>query len=134
MIPFSILDLSQISEGSSISDALANSARMAQGAEAAGFYQMLLELYPSSREVGPTRLALAKYFQVKQPAQALAQFRAVAASGGALRAEALWGISEVGTLLGERSLAAQALADLLREFPDSPYAEVARTRTTHGSP
>jgi luciferase family oxidoreductase group 1 len=37
MIPFSILDLSQISEGSSISDALANSAKMAQGAEAAGY-------------------------------------------------------------------------------------------------
>ena len=37
MIPFSILDLSQISEGSSISDALANSARMAQGAESAGY-------------------------------------------------------------------------------------------------
>ncbi|CAL4867209.1 hypothetical protein MMA231_01461 [Asticcacaulis sp. MM231] len=37
MIPFSILDLSQISEGGSISDALANSARMAQGAEAAGY-------------------------------------------------------------------------------------------------
>ena len=37
MIPFSILDLSQISEGGSISDALANSAKMAQGAEAAGY-------------------------------------------------------------------------------------------------
>jgi luciferase family oxidoreductase group 1 len=37
MIPFSILDLSQISEGASISDALANSARMAQAAEAAGY-------------------------------------------------------------------------------------------------
>ncbi|ESQ93820.1 LLM class flavin-dependent oxidoreductase [Asticcacaulis benevestitus] len=37
MIPFSILDLSQISEGGSIRDALANSARMAQGAEAAGY-------------------------------------------------------------------------------------------------
>jgi len=37
MIPFSILDLSQISEGSSTSDALANSAQMAQAAEAAGY-------------------------------------------------------------------------------------------------
>ncbi|MFT4076015.1 MAG: LLM class flavin-dependent oxidoreductase [Asticcacaulis sp.] len=37
MIPFSILDLSQISEGSSIGDALANSAKMAQAAEAAGY-------------------------------------------------------------------------------------------------
>lgn len=37
MIPFSILDLSQISEGGSTSDALANSAKMAQAAEAAGY-------------------------------------------------------------------------------------------------
>ncbi|MCR6660661.1 MAG: LLM class flavin-dependent oxidoreductase [Asticcacaulis sp.] len=37
MIPFSILDLSQISEGSSISDALVNSAKMAQAAEGAGY-------------------------------------------------------------------------------------------------
>jgi luciferase family oxidoreductase group 1 len=42
MIPFSILDLSQISEGSSISDALANSARMAQSAEAAGYHRYWL--------------------------------------------------------------------------------------------
>ena len=42
MIPFSILDLSQIAEGSSISDALANSARMAQGAEAAGYHRYWL--------------------------------------------------------------------------------------------
>ena len=36
-IPFSILDLSQISEGFTVSDALANSARMAQTAEAHGY-------------------------------------------------------------------------------------------------
>ena len=36
-IPFSILDLSQISEGFTVSDALANSARMAQTAEAEGY-------------------------------------------------------------------------------------------------
>ncbi|WP_303831353.1 LLM class flavin-dependent oxidoreductase [Asticcacaulis taihuensis] len=42
MIPFSILDLSQISEGASISDALANSARMAQAAEAAGYHRYWL--------------------------------------------------------------------------------------------
>src|SRR6187402_1049765 len=108
--------------------------RQGHGAEAASLYQLLLERYPSSREDGPARLALAKYYQAKQPEQALAQFRAVAGSGGALRAEALWGISEVATSLGQRSLAEQALADLIREFPDSPYAEVARTRTTHGLP
>ncbi len=42
MIPFSILDLSQISEGSSTSDALANSAKMAQSAEAAGYHRYWL--------------------------------------------------------------------------------------------
>ena len=36
-IPFSILDLSQISEGFTVSDALANSARMAQAAEIQGY-------------------------------------------------------------------------------------------------
>ncbi|WP_255346312.1 hypothetical protein [Asticcacaulis sp. AC402] len=39
MISFSILDLSQISEGGSVSDAVANSARMAQAAEAAGYHR-----------------------------------------------------------------------------------------------
>jgi len=108
--------------------------RQGRGAEAAELYRLLLELHPNSREGGPTRLALAKYLQAKQPAQALALYRAVARSGGALRAEALWGISETASTLGERALSEQALADLIREFPDSPYAEVARTRTTHGSP
>ncbi len=37
MIPFSILDLSQVADGSSISDALAASQRMAQTAEAQGY-------------------------------------------------------------------------------------------------
>ena len=37
MIPFSILDLSQISDGSTISDALASSAKMAQTAEENGY-------------------------------------------------------------------------------------------------
>jgi tetratricopeptide (TPR) repeat protein len=108
--------------------------RQGRGGDAAGVYQLLLDLYPNSREAGPTRLALAKYFQAKQPEQALSHYRAVASGGGALRAEALWGIAETATTVGERSLAQQALADLIREFPDSPYAEVARTRTTHGSP
>ena len=42
MIPFSILDLSQISEGSTVSDALANSQKMAQRAEAAGYHRYWL--------------------------------------------------------------------------------------------
>ncbi len=42
MIPFSILDLSQISEGHTVSDALANSALMAQAAEAAGYHRYWL--------------------------------------------------------------------------------------------
>jgi len=108
--------------------------RQGRGADAAGAYQLLLELYPNSREVGPSRLALAKYLQATQPERALAQYRAVAASSDSLRAEALWGISEVATSLGQRALATQTLGDLIREFPDSPYAEVARARTSHGSP
>lgn len=108
--------------------------RQGRAGEAAVLYELLLELYPNSREVGPTRLALGKYLQAKQPERALAQYRAAAGAGGALRAEALWGISEIATSLGEPSISEQALADLLREFPDSPYAEVARARASHGSP
>ncbi len=97
--------------------------------EAAELYEILVEAYPSSREVAPARLALAKHLQqTSQPERALAQFRALATTGGALRAEALWGLSEVALALDRRSVSEQALADLLREFPDSPYAEVARTR------
>ena len=107
--------------------------RQGRAGEAAVLYELLLDQYPSSREVGPTRLALGKYLQATQPERALAQYRAVAGSGGALRAEALWGISEVATSLGNGSISEQALADLLREFPDSPYAEVARARALHGS-
>jgi tetratricopeptide (TPR) repeat protein len=108
--------------------------RQGRSADAAGLYRLLLELYPNSREVGPTRLALAKHLQATDPAAALAQYRALAANGGALRAEALWGISETAMKLGTSALAEQALSDLVREFPESPYAEVARGRTLHGSP
>ncbi|MGZ3306698.1 MAG: MsnO8 family LLM class oxidoreductase, partial [Asticcacaulis sp.] len=41
-VPFSILDLSQIGEGSTVSDALHNSARLAQAAEAAGYHRYWL--------------------------------------------------------------------------------------------
>jgi len=109
--------------------ARANSLRrQGRPAEAAVLYQLLLDSYPTAREVGPARLALAKYLQTKQPERALGQFLALARAGGALRAEALWGFSEVATTLDRRSVSQQALADLLREFPDSPYAAVARSR------
>jgi hypothetical protein len=94
--------------------------RQGRAGAAAEQYQLLLELYPSSREVGPTRLALGKHLQSTEPERALALYRAAAGGGGALRAEALWGISEIATSLGERAVSEQALADLLREFPDSP--------------
>jgi luciferase family oxidoreductase group 1 len=42
VIPFSILDLSQIADGSSISEALASSAKMAQAAEEAGYHRYWL--------------------------------------------------------------------------------------------
>jgi len=107
----------------------ANTARrQGHGAEATALYEQLLELYPSSREVGPTRLALAKYLQRTQPERAMAQYRALVRGGGTLRAEGLWGISETALRLGQAAVADQALADLLREFPESPYAEVARAR------
>lgn len=102
--------------------------RQGRAADAALLYERLLAAYPQSREAGPSRLALAKYLQTTQPARALVQFRELASSGGALRAEGLWGLSEVAAALEMSGVAEHALADLRREFPDSPYAEVARRR------
>ncbi len=105
--------------------------RAGRSSEAAELYRQLLERHPDAREVGPTRLALAKYLQAKEPAQALNHYRALAARGGGLRAEALWGVAETAATLGDASLSTQALNDLIREFPDSIYAEVARAKISN---
>lgn len=111
--------------------ARANSLRRAgRTSEAAALYQLIVDAHPDSREAPPARLALAKMLRGKAPARALAHFRVLAEQGDALRPEALWGIAESARSLGLDAVEAQALSDLLREFPDSPYADAARRQTS----
>jgi hypothetical protein len=115
--------------------ARANSLRrQGRTSEAAALYELVLDDHPGSREAPPARLALAKILRAKAPARALAHFRALARQGGALRPEALWGMAEAARTLGNDSVEARALSDLLREFPDSPYADAARSRALHDAP
>ena len=102
--------------------------RQGNNDEAARLYQRLVSEYSQSREAAPARLALGKLLRAKDPARALVQFRALAEQRGALRPEALWGIAEASRSLGQGAVESRALEDLVREFPDSPYAEAARAR------
>jgi TolA-binding protein len=102
--------------------------RSGQEPEAARLYRAIVEGYPKAREASPARLALAKLEERDNPQRALAYYRSLAESGGRLRAEALWGMAESARRLGQTDVAARALSELVEEFPDSPYAEVARRR------
>jgi hypothetical protein len=102
--------------------------RQGHSSEAAGTYRRLIETYPTTRETPPSRLALAKLLANSQPAQALEQYRHLATVAGPLQAEALWGVAESARRLGQRAIERQAASELLRLFPDSPYADVARGR------
>ena len=91
-------------------------------------YRAIAEGYPKAREASPARLALAKLEERNDPQRALVYYRSLAESGGRLRAEALWGMAESARRLGQTDVAERALSELIREFPDSPYADVARKR------
>lgn len=101
--------------------------------EAVRLYQRLVTEYPRSRETAPARLALGKLLREKEPARALLQFRALAEQRGPLRPEALWGIAEASRSLGQVGAESRALEDLVREFPNSPYADAARARIADGA-
>lgn len=103
--------------------------RQGRATDAAALYQLVLDEHPESREAAPARLALAKLLRSSSPARALAHFSALAGQGGALRPEALWGMAEAARSLGNEAMEARALSELLREFPDSPYADAARRRS-----
>lgn len=102
--------------------------RQGNNDEAARLYQRLVSEHSQSREAAPARLALGKLLRARDPAQALVQFRALAEQRGALRPEALWGIAEASRSLGQGAVESRALEDLVREYPDSPYADAARAR------
>ncbi|HEY5958596.1 MAG TPA: hypothetical protein VIV60_18675 [Polyangiaceae bacterium] len=100
--------------------------RDGRNTEALQLYRSILDVHPSSREAPLARLALAKSLSASKPDQALSHYQELARSCKSLRAEALWGISETAAATGQRTLRQQALSDLLREFPESSYAAVAR--------
>jgi outer membrane protein assembly factor BamD (BamD/ComL family) len=103
-------------------------------AQAAQLYQTLLERSPRAREAQPSRLALANLL-AKQPAQALTQYRALARTGGGtFRLQGLWGVAETAASLGDKATETAALSELVRDFPGSPYAEIARQRLGNGNP
>lgn len=103
--------------------------REGQPAQATRLYRNILSDYPKTREASLSRLVLAKTLAGSNPRQSLAYYQEVARTDGSLRAEALWGIVEAATQLRQTGVKEQALTDLMREFPESAYADVARRRT-----
>ncbi|HOU93614.1 MAG TPA: tetratricopeptide repeat protein, partial [Polyangiaceae bacterium] len=106
--------------------------RQGRTGEARELYRVIVERHPAAREAPVARLALAKLLAPATPAAALAEFEALATSGGALRAEGLWGQAECARRLGRAAVERRALEALLREYPASAYADAARERIAHG--
>lgn len=111
--------------------AAANEARRGGELDRAGaLYTELQRRFPDSREA---QLSLVSYGRILldrgRAAEALAQFERHirAASGGVLAAEAFYGQARALTSLHREAEARQCWADLLARFPDSIYADVARS-------
>ena len=112
--------------------AAANEARRAGQLEHAGaLYAELQRRFPESREA---RLSLVSYGRILldrgRAAEALAQFQRhlQAEGGGVLAAEALYGQARALTRLHREAEARRCWADLLARFPDSIFADVARSQ------
>ncbi len=115
--------------------ARANQARrLGRPAEARALYAEFLASYPKAREAPLARLAYAKLAAHDAPDQALREYTIVAEARGPLRAEALWGMAVLARRLGRAPLEQQALTELRRDFPASPYAQVAEERLEHVVP
>jgi hypothetical protein len=108
--------------------------RVGQNSEALGLYQAIIDKFPSAPEAPLSRLALAKLLAGSNPARALVHYQVLASHTGPLRAEGLWGVAEAARLLGQTAVEQRALGELIREFPSSPYAVVARERIQNGHP
>ncbi len=105
----------------------ASGARRRGDIEAAiALYEELLASHPSSVEAEDARLVLGNLrLEQRSPRAALNQFESYGA--GALSLEALWGKAEALRKL-QRPDERAALEQLVRDYPDSPYAAAANKR------
>jgi tetratricopeptide (TPR) repeat protein len=110
--------------------AKANAARRAgQAARAVSLYQQLQRTFPSAPEVQLSRVSLGRMLlDSKSAAAALGQFDRYLAASGGLRSEALYGRARALSMLGRSSEERSAWEQLLREYPQSVYAQSAKAR------
>lgn len=108
--------------------------RQGDNSEAVTVYRRLLQHHSTSREAPPARLALAKLLSATHPSEALGHYRQLSSIAGSLQAEALWGMAELAHQLDQRPLEQRAASELLRLFPESPYADVLRGRLEDAKP
>jgi TolA-binding protein len=116
--------------------ARANQARREGDIEAAiSLYEQLGQKYPSSVEADDAKVLVGNLLlSQRSPRAALRQFENYGAGGsGALTLEALWGQAQALRKLGSPDEKA-ILLELVRDYPDSPYAEAARKRLGELSP
>jgi len=113
--------------------ARANEARRSGGREAAlELYEELIARYPSSVEAEDARVLVGNLrLSLRSPSAALGEFERYPA--GALTPEALWGRARALRSL-QSPEERQVLERIVREFPDSPYANGARQRLPQLSP
>jgi TolA-binding protein len=98
---------------------------------AAALYQKLQAQYPASAEALLSHVSLGRVFAERgQPRAAVRQFDAYLSGsrGGVLIPEALYGRARALSGLGDRAEESRTWQRLVRDFPDSAYAEPARRR------
>jgi TolA-binding protein len=98
---------------------------------AAALYQKLQAEYPASAEALLSHVSLGRVFAERgQPRAAVRQFDAYLSGsrGGVLIPEALYGRARALSGLGDRAEESRTWQRLVRDFPDSAYAEPARRR------
>jgi hypothetical protein len=104
--------------------------REGSGEESIALYRQLQRLYPRSPEAKVSHLSLANLLlgDAHRAEQALPQFDAYLAGGGALEEEALYGRAQVLEKLARHGAERAAWRTLVSRFPDSVYAAKARHR------
>jgi TolA-binding protein len=95
---------------------------------AAALYELLIQRFASSTEAGVAEMALGKHaLNEGHAGEALSWFRAYQQRpSGELTSEALWGEARSLESLGEAAAARAVWRRLIREYPTSAYAAVAR--------